>query len=479
MKRKRKLNEPDGATRDFRERLNGVQLPQVQDWTVDLLRSEEPRVKIPVSSRFVKRVEQSDYASVAPYLEASEHPAELLEERLEDAMTSWSVSGISSEMDVHTEAARIIDSIVEATCDGRARRDKSSGTTAGRPDVAIVTREHQVIMGEYKTKNLSKAKDDCLKKTPFDAWGAFFGNLPFVFAYAMSGSDNGTLVDFGVLQPGLSDRWTSLSRTMNFETDRASVVVWVLRIVPFLYATANYLDNCNLTSLGWRLERSRCGPAVGRSLSLYVMENKVCVRKAWTFGDTPSAQNFASRLEATYATLGRNELVIQLADNTKIAVTSDNNAVVRGYFVPHGFPLTDMHLTADACRDLAEQLLRLLRYLRDQRVIHHDLRPENIICTTRAFQQNSKFLAIDFDDAVIVPEGAGVVSGCSGLDALSHAPNINQPHSFEVDVWGVGFILQKQAPSLGQLGPEICRDYEKLDLDDLQCRIGSAASPRS
>jgi len=436
-------------------------------------------VKVPVSRTFFVEVQNSNYASVAAYLEESDQPAELLENTLRGAMEKEDERPILSEINVHNEAETLIDSTYEVVCDDYAWRDKSSGSTAGGPDSSQSMNSHQVSFAEYKTASIEAARQDCVRKTPFDAWGEVFGSLPFVFAYAMSGKGNDVVVDFGVLQHGMPGKWTSLSRDIYLRAQRADVLIWVLRIIPFLRATGNYLASAAHKSLSWRLERKAHGLFTGRSLSLYVMEKKICVRKCWTFRDAAAAKQFGNRLQGTYQQLRRSDLVAHLADNTMIGPTSDNDTVVRGYFVPHGFPLIEMHLAEDACHNLAEQLLRLLRFLRERRVIHHDLRPENIICTTRAFQQNSRFLAIDFDDAVIVPDEDDTVSGCSGFDYSSHAPNITQRHSFEVDVWGVGFILHQKAPSLGQLGPETCRDYETLDLDELQRRIDSTASPRS
>lgn len=107
IKRKLDLKNADESTVAFRRRLSLVQLPEVQNWTVDLAKSEEVQQKIPVSESFFMAVQAGEYRDVAKYLKASDRPAVLIEERLRDAMEKRAERPIQSEMDVHSEAENL------------------------------------------------------------------------------------------------------------------------------------------------------------------------------------------------------------------------------------------------------------------------------------------------------------------------------------------------------------------------------------
>jgi len=492
--RKTRRTHPDVGTTALRTALFDLDMPPVTEWTVQSVKFDDVRVRVPVSRAFFDRT-QNEFRSLATYLEPTDDcnvRAALLEQEIQSILNAH-VYSPTSEQQVVVAASQVVAPLFEVVAGRQNRRDQASETTAGRPDDAVIMRGQQTLCGELKHNNMAEAKQDCVRKTPFDNWSHYYANLPLVFVYAMSGVAGRQAVEFGVLSRG-ERRWISLSPEIHLDEEdgRAELLGWCFRILPWLCATANYLSaDPAVIDRTWNIEHESGVLGVPkRNLSISMFEGRDYVKKEWEFLSGPtsngsrSAKSFVTAIHAVYLQLASIDAdpppIVRPHDTIPIHPVTKSPNIVHGYFSPCGYVLTNMTLDNRGAVALATQLLDLLRYLRERRVIHNDLRPANIICTTHAFQDDSRFLAIDFDDAAIVPDGANAtVPGCTVFDRQTHAPNIGRPHGFEVDVWGVGFILLQKAASLGQLGSEVCRDYETLDVDELQRRIASAASPRS
>mmetsp|Transcript_11102 Transcript_11102/g.33259 ORF Transcript_11102/g.33259 Transcript_11102/m.33259 type:complete len:484 (+) Transcript_11102:2291-3742(+) len=467
------------------------------NWTVEGVTSNTQRHLIPVSTAFHQYLNTSAHAELrelATFLTPAADEtvqAKLLEQEIWSVLETYP-NDPDSEHQIVISASNVVAALYEVFAGRQNRRDRASDTTSGRPDDVVVMLGHQVFFGELKDKNMRLARNDCVSKTPFAAWHQHYGNLPFVFAYAMSGADAGrVLFEIGVLS-SKEHRWRPLFDAIDLMqgTGRAKMLTWSLRVLPYLCKTAKYLsEQDDLANLNWTKQGRSYDGRTDRCLSLVTINGEVNVQKRWTFkGPTASEDSgaFSEKLGSIYRQLAAREgdqqpPIACAVPNHFIHVSSDKKSV-HGYFAPHGFVLSTMTLDdGEASFALAKGLFHILQYLRQRQVIHHDLRPDNIICTTPALKTDSKFLAIDFDDAEIVPAGAATVPGRIGLNVDSHAPNIVEEHGYEVDVWGVGFILAQKGGSLSHVGEIIKRDYKRLsgDLDGLQGLIVNAGTDRA
>ena len=121
---------------------------------------------------------------------------------------------------------------------------------------------------------------------------------------------------------------------------------------------------------------------------------------------------------------------------------------------------------------MALELLRALQLLRERKVVHNDIRLENVIV------HQGHFLLIDFDDAAIMDEHRHV-PGITHLLQPNHAPTITVEHGPEVDVWGLGFAIVKAVAKvhggnvqLREFSQWMMGTYAASSLDEIMQRLG-------
>jgi len=93
-------------------------------------------------------------------------------------------------------------------------------------------------------------------------------------------------------------------------------------------------------------------------------------------------------------------------------------------------------LPISTIRSIAVQVLRCLRYLREQRIVHCDMKPENIMLFPNS---NNKILVIDFGSACFEDERVYTYI----QSRFYRAPEVifGLPYSFPIDMWSFGCIL--------------------------------------
>lgn len=88
--------------------------------------------------------------------------------------------------------------------------------------------------------------------------------------------------------------------------------------------------------------------------------------------------------------------------------------------------------------DLIRQCLRGLNYLHKRHLIHHDIKPENVLIKSRsAIETNYKIG--DLDQAERCTPGSNCVPSARGTPGWQ-APELGKPHSAKVDVWSLGIV---------------------------------------
>ncbi|GAB4815111.1 hypothetical protein N2152v2_002157 [Parachlorella kessleri] len=97
----------------------------------------------------------------------------------------------------------------------------------------------------------------------------------------------------------------------------------------------------------------------------------------------------------------------------------------------------DQSLPEDVVRSIARQLVRALHYLHTNRIIHRDMKPQNILVSA-----NGAVKLCDFGFARAMSSSTLVVTSIKGTP-LYMAPELvqEQPYNHTVDLWSLGVIL--------------------------------------
>ena len=97
----------------------------------------------------------------------------------------------------------------------------------------------------------------------------------------------------------------------------------------------------------------------------------------------------------------------------------------------------DKCLPEDEVRAIAKQLVRALHYLHSNRIIHRDMKPQNILIGSRRVVK-----LCDFGFALAMSSNTMVLTSIKGTP-LYMAPELvqEQPYNHTVDLWSLGVIL--------------------------------------
>lgn len=98
---------------------------------------------------------------------------------------------------------------------------------------------------------------------------------------------------------------------------------------------------------------------------------------------------------------------------------------------------SDMHLSEDVVQTIAKQLVDALHYLHSNRIIHRDMKPQNILLAA-----DGTVKLCDFGFARAMSHNTFVLTSIKGTP-LYMAPELVQerPYTHAVDVWSLGVIL--------------------------------------
>ena len=110
------------------------------------------------------------------------------------------------------------------------------------------------------------------------------------------------------------------------------------------------------------------------------------------------------------------------------------------------------------------QLLRILEYLETKKIIHHDIKPQNLIF--RDSSESADICLIDFGLAVQLKDGQSCVelNGTKGFIAPEVSSGLG--HDYKADIFSAGvviyFMFTAEIPDILQLGI----DNHELDFND-------------
>ncbi|GFR42823.1 hypothetical protein Agub_g3780, partial [Astrephomene gubernaculifera] len=132
----------------------------------------------------------------------------------------------------------------------------------------------------------------------------------------------------------------------------------------------------------------------------------------------------------------RHENIVQLLDAFE---TKTEFCVVMEYAQGELFEILedDQSLPEDVVRGIAKQLVRALHYLHSNRIIHRDMKPQNILICS-----NGVVKLCDFGFARAMSCNTMVLTSIKGTP-LYMAPELvqEQPYNHTVDLWSLGVIL--------------------------------------
>lgn len=111
----------------------------------------------------------------------------------------------------------------------------------------------------------------------------------------------------------------------------------------------------------------------------------------------------------------------------------------------------DQSLPEQVVRSIARQLVRALHYLHSNRIIHRDMKPQNILISA-----NGAVKLCDFGFARAMSSSTLVVTSIKGTP-LYMAPELvqEQPYNHTVRRWGFGAVFQDMEWSAGWSTPVI------------------------
>jgi hypothetical protein len=325
---------------------------------------------------------------------------------------------------------------------GRDReRNVTTHTSASKkPDYSLSKGRSPLVHGEEKLKSnyvVGRYGQDpiheCEAKTPWARWTDFYGDTPYILAYACVGDAIDVIVIVGLLVKETQCFFELFRIDLGAPANRPIFAMKLLKLLP----TLAYIDKQSESAvmmMGPLSLKNNLLFCVRCSVEIVVHDGEPMVEKQWTFPTAADCDKFHTRMTSISTKLGDNSLL----QFQQISKYDDNALKVRAYFKPVGAPcyFTTVREVVFCVKAIAEQVEKLIA----EHVVHNDIRWANIV----AF--GGSFLLIDYDDAeVLSPDGT--CPGLSHLSEVEHCPAIKQPHAHEVDVWALGKLLAIQPSS--------------------------------
>lgn len=331
---------------------------------------------------------------------------------------------------VHFWDTNIRDILLTALPDGRAIRNNNlfTSTRLHRPDFAFMLNQICVFRGEEKGPDV--LKDPEVELTQKLVW--IYNPAPYILAYYCVGTSM-TLTAITAPAPGKKPgRHDIITIDLHSRANRIANVRHLINLSPLLPLLANLVPS-GVSDLQ-EVQRPNS------TITFYPTQ----VVKSYQCKD---AVNRVKHLKEIYNILEKHSI-----PNTDKLVHSTKTSV---FFEPRDE------------RELWQCLVCILNALTALHKIplyHRDIRWPNVL---RKIDDESKWFLIDFEDAATPPTAARI-----SFTKEEHSPAIFQDdHGSEVDIWGVGYLIQKCAiahtDEWRMLGEDICNRSAELRAEEV------------
>jgi hypothetical protein len=410
-----------------------------------------------------------------------EHLFELLQR--EDCPSSF-----ASENEMATAlnySFRLIEIIVNG---GHCNRNVSS-TTSGNKRPDYFTSSHQVPVAQGEDKLLSNFKQGVTgkdpeleneEKTPWDAFEYFYGNSALFLGYAAFGGDQLLMLKLGCLVKNSKKFEVFQDLNLFHSDDRVNLLrTWVL-LIPVVKGIADCIQQRRKKLPGLVKDVNR---RIGNVMVPEITKSVIGVHgttafmKTWTFMNVTDANVFYNNQRGILDVLSgaENGFLKELpGDSEKLHISTESDCKVSCVFHPFCYPVPEKHTSA-TIRYWIAQLCNLVKFLHDRNIVHNDIRSLNLLLMSEYSGQTPppQLVLIDYDECAMLNNGS--TQGLP-LNPIDHAPNITLPHAKEVDIWGIGNVLNNWASTLDvndeqlkflKLGQNIKSSFETMSLEDI------------
>lgn len=325
-------------------------------------------------------------------------------------------------------------------------------TTSGRcmPDYsAEYKQKYPLIVGEDKLQRNFRSGVyghdplvELIDKSPIQEWEMFYGSIPYIFGYHVVGDAVTSIMNFGLVHPSPPYFTLLFSEDIVNTEGRCRFCFLLLKLIPVLKYLTRLANN--ETALGLTWTESKIKDGFVKTVKVVVINRVPVLEIAWT----PIHDNIAilrQRMEVMQpvydALCKRNPInVLRYHHDHQGIEESIFEGQLMGYkcfLVPFGRPVAIS--TNAELKSCLISVCRELQNIHAQGIIFNDIRWANI-CQHQDNNNSTFYFLVDFDEARKVQPADNICPGITGLNASTHF-NVQFPHSFETDLWAIGYLL--------------------------------------
>ena len=357
----------------------------------------------------------------------------------------------------------------------------STSSGSYRPDFFIAPSGPPLFVGEDKlSSNYYKGRmghDPVLEnesKIPWDMWEDFWGDIPYIFAYAAVGAPSYLEFVLGVLERK-KKKFVPLGqfdiRNRNQIPELWLTYMKLLPVFKALHEVSRSTAKNQVPYYATKITNLLHGRNVTIEKKICALNGAAVFHKCWTFSNDSDATAFLCLQRKIFNTLKtlNSPSFVHESEGSSFHFSDDNTSVIKVYFSPWGQKCVIE--TLDQLIQAVLSISKAVKLMHSVGIVHNDLRWDNVIL------HKKNYVLIDFDDAYILSEN----DFCPGLFHLSsseHSANTFKPHRFEVDIWGIGRLIltklsdmkegsSKLQGSLRDLGHHLttcCTDVKLIDV---------------
>ena len=358
----------------------------------------------------------------------------------------------------------------------RVTRNHKVETSAGRADYSLSKNGNQILRGEDKIAKLVKSQDPCLelrdKTLQSPEWERFYGpRVNYIFGYYSIGETRSLNLQFVLItKDGSILPLTKEPFNLCSFSGMLGCRFFVLSLYPHMLATLKAIESN--VSLDWQISKESEGRFdwLSSVVCVGIHQGSACFVKEWAFKTRSKSASFFYNQSEISKVLPKSPYLMQY-----ITVTHDLQ-LVRAKFIPFAIPWRVEFKNIVSVKKCLGHIFSAIKLLHEANLVHNDLRWDNIVMDT-----NENYVLVDYDLLSVIDK-QGKVLGISGMNSHSHAPTIQEVHGFEVDFWGLGYlmhtiIVEPQAiqASVRLFGLEVMRESmlgsEKIELLALSSRM--------